>query len=97
MIKESKHPMVFEGPDGTHVHLFTDGKCEMSVGYSEKGKWATIYSIETAKEERDKGHASRMVEHFVKRFKGYKLGSTVALHPAMSHMIEKHQLIEYKN
>lgn len=89
--------MVFEGAEGTHVHLFSDGVCEMSVGYSDKEKWATIYSIETAKEERNKGHASGMISHFVKRFKGYKLGSTVSLHPAITKLIKRYNLIEYKS
>lgn len=97
MITERNHPMVFQGSEGTNVHLFTDeGNCTMSVGYNEKEKWATIYSIETKPESQGKGHADAMVRHFTQRFKGYKLGSTVALHPAMSHMIEKYKLIEYK-
>jgi hypothetical protein len=67
--------------------------CIATIG--EGKDWATIYSIES--KEQDQGHCQELLkqakEHYLKL--GKVFGSTIALNPAMEHILKKLEIPEY--
>ena len=67
--------------------------CHATVAIGED--WATIYSIQSSEE--GKGHCQELCKQAKEYYSqhGKVFGSTVALSPAMKHILQKLEIIEY--
>lgn len=59
--------------------------------------WATIYSIQSSEE--GKGHCQELCKQAKEFYSqhGKVFGSSIAIHPAMKHILEKLDITEYKD
>jgi hypothetical protein len=76
---------------GMELDRFMYESCTAEFGVGED--WATLYHIKSTEE--GKGHADELLRLAKEYYKGKKIGGTVALHPAMRHLYEKHGYHEY--
>lgn len=79
---------------GMELTQFKYKSCIANVGVGED--WATIYSI--GSEEQGKGHAQELISMMQAYFnqEGKEFGSSVALSPAMKHILKKFKIKEYQ-
>lgn len=79
---------------GMLLDEWTYKSCTAHVGTGDG--WATIYDIES--EEEGKGHATKLLAimkaHYEKEERVF--GSSVALNPAMEHLLKKLNIYEYQ-
>ena len=88
---------IYKDPLGTQIRIAETPHCRAEIASNNKQKWATIYVIETEPKFHNQGFASAFLEEFKKEFQGFRIGCTVALNDKMRHLLEKHQIHEYRD
>lgn len=81
---------------GMDLLEFSYKSCIARCGYNDEEKWGTIYTMNSS--EPGKGHGTILIIA-MKRFfedKGYRFASSVALSPAMKHLLTKYNIKEYE-
>lgn len=78
---------------GNDLRVFRYESCIMQVG--EGDNWATIYFMES--KEKGKGHGTHLlnIAKIYYQWRKLRFGSSVALSPAMRHLLQKLQIHEY--
>ena len=74
---------------GMDLHQWRENSCLAHFGYSDKGKWATLYDIQSFDE--GKGHATALLLKAKKYYEnlGYEVGGSVALNERMTGLYKK--------
>jgi len=72
-----------------------DCVADVATGDESDGKWATLYFILSA--DQNKGHATKLLTEIKEHYesKGFAFGGSVALNPAMARVYEKCGVTEY--
>lgn len=78
---------------GMELEQWREESCIAHFGTSDKGKWATLYDIQSFDE--GKGHATALLLKAKKYYEGlgYEVGGSVALNERMASLYKK---VEYK-
>ena len=78
---------------GMKLTQVTYNSCTANIGVGKN--WATIYSISSSDE--GKGHCQELCKYLKEFYTecGKVFGSTVALSPAMKHILQKLEITEY--
>lgn len=81
--------------NGIEVEFWEHKSCTAQVGKSIKGKWATVYYVES--EHPGNGHATELLAILKSHYEGQGLefGSSIALNDRMRYLLEKLQIREY--
>ena len=78
---------------GMPLTTWTHESCEIDMAVVPEERWATIYRAASA--EKGKGHCDALLKFLSSHYSDLKFGCTTSLNDAMTHLINKHDIIEY--